>query len=406
MHVTFTVVPGRAASFGRTEISGLTSVARDFVDKRLAWKEGERYDSRKVDATQQTLIASNLFATVRIAPADKVSPDGRIPLRITVTERRPRSIGGGIYYDSSLGFGGKAFWEHRNLFGEGDLLHVEVTAGQSDYGMLTQFKRPAFLMLGLDLRSEASIGRLMTDAYDTRQAKFFTGLDYHFDSQITGGIGAEVLNGRVDDDTGTQNYTLAGLPGYIRRDDTDDLLNPTRGTRLGLTATPFFGLDGNSPDYFQAKLSASGYQSLDVGHRFILAGFTNIGSITGTSLDSLPRDLRLYEGGGGSVRGYGFQRAGPLDVFGNPIGGISSLDLGVELRTRINDTFGLVAFFEGGSVYDTTLPDLSQRLYWGTGVGLRYFSPIGPLRFDIATPLDRRHSDGIIQVYVSLGQAF
>ena len=406
MHVTFTLVPGPVASFGKTEISGLTSVNRDFIEKRLTWKEGERYDSRKVDAMQQMLIASNLFATVRIAPADKVSPDGRIPMRISVTERRPRSVGGGIYYDSSLGFGGKAFWEHRNLFGEGELLHVEVTAGQSDYGLLTQFKRPAFLVLGLDLRSEASIGRLMTDAYDTRQAKFFTGLDYQFDSRITGGIGAEVLNGRVDDDTGTQNYTLAGLPAYIRRDDTDDLLNPTRGTRLGLTATPFFGLDGNSPDYFQAKLSASGYQSLDTDHRFILAGFTNIGSITGTSLDSLPRDLRLYEGGGGSVRGYGFQRAGPLDVFGNPIGGISSLDLGVELRTRINDTFGLVAFFEGGSVYDTTLPDLSQRLYWGTGVGVRYFSPIGPLRFDIATPLDRRPSDSIIQVYISLGQAF
>ena len=102
----------------------------------------------------------------------------------------------------------------------------------------------------------------------------------------------------------------------------------------------------------------------------------------------------------------GFQRAGPLDVFGNPIGGISSLDLGVELRTRINDTFGFVTFFEGGTVYDTTLPDLSQRLFWGTGVGLRYFSPIGPLRFDIATPLDRRPSDAVIQVYISLGQAF
>jgi translocation and assembly module TamA len=406
MHVTYTIVPGPAASFGQAEISGLTSVNRDFIQNRLAWKEGERYDSRKVDATQQTLIASNLFATVRISPADKVSPDGRIAMRIAVTERRPRSIGAGLYYDSSLGFGGKAFWEHRNLFGEGELLHIEVTAGQSDYGLLTQFKRPAFLMPDLDLRSEASIGRLMTDAYDTRQAKFFTGLDYHFDSQITGGIGAEVLNGRVDDDTGTQNYTLAGLPAYLRRDDTDDLLNPTRGTRLGLTATPFFGLDGNSPDFFQAKLSASGYQSLGSGNRFILAGFTNIGSITGTSLDSLPRDLRLYEGGGGSVRGYGFQRAGPLDVFGNPIGGISSLDLGVELRTRINDTFGFVTFFEGGSVYDTTLPDLSQRLFWGTGVGLRYFSPIGPLRFDIATPLNRRPSDGIIQVYISLGQAF
>ena len=406
MHVTYTVVPGQVANFGKTDISGLASVNRDFVEKRLAWKEGERYDSRKVDSTQQTLISSNLFATVRITTADQVSPDGQIAMRIAVTERRARSVGGGLYYDSSLGFGGKAFWEHRNLFGNGELLHIEGTAGQSDYGLLAQFKRPAFLTLGLDLRSEASIGRLMTDAYNTRQAKFFTGLDYKLDSQITTGIGGEVIDGRVDDDTGTQNYLLAGIPAYIRRDDTDDLLNPTRGTRLGFTATPFFGLDGNSPDFFQAKVSASAYQSLGSGNRFILAGFTNVGSITGTSRDSLPRDLRLYEGGGGSVRGYGFQRAGPLDLFGNPVGGISSLDLGVELRTRINDTFGFVTFFEGGTVYGSTLPDLSQKILWGTGVGLRYFSPIGPLRFDIATPLDRRPSDSVIQIYISLGQAF
>src|SRR5260370_26853216 len=116
MRVTYTLLAGPAASFGKVEISGLTSVNRDFIENRLAWKEGERYDSRKVDATQQALIASNLFATVRITPADKVSPDGRIAMLIAVTERRPRSIGGGLYYDSNLGFGGKAFWEHRNPF--------------------------------------------------------------------------------------------------------------------------------------------------------------------------------------------------------------------------------------------------------------------------------------------------
>lgn len=407
MHVTYTVATGAQAAFGKVEISGLETVHRDFVERHIRWTEGARYDSSKVDATRQSLIATNLFATVRVAPADKVGSDGRIAMTITVKERPQRTIGGGLYYDSSLGPGAKAFWEHRNLFGEGELLHLEINAGQSDNSLLALFKRPDFLTVeGLSLRSEASYGKLDTEAFNTRQAKFFTGLDYQFDPMITGGIGVQVQNGHVDDDTGSQSYTIAGLPAYIRRDDTDDLLNPTRGTRLGLTAAPYFGLNGNSPDFFQTKLSASGYQRIGAGDRFILAAFTNIGSIAGSNLDSLPRDLRLYEGGGGSVRGYGFQRAGPLDADGNPIGGISSLDLGLELRAKINDTFGFVTFFEGGSVYDTVLPDLGQRLYWGTGVGLRYFSPIGPLRFDIATPLDRRPSDGIVQVYISLGQAF
>jgi len=406
MHVTYTIVVGPSAAFGKAEINGLKAVDRRFVLNRLAWKEGAQYDSSEVDSTQQTLVASNLFATVKIAPAETVGADGRIPIRIVVTERPPRTIGGGLYYDSSLGLGAKAFWEHRNLFGEGELLHLEATLAQSDYGLLAQFKRPYFLVQGLDLRAEASVADLMTDAYDSKRATVFTGLDYDFGGKIVGGLGVEALKGRVEDDTGTQDYTLAGLPTFVRRDDTDDLLNPTRGTRLGLTATPYTSLSGSSLTFLNAKLTASGYQKLGSSGRFGLAGFGSMGSIAGTSLNALPRDLRLYEGGGGSVRAYGYQRAGPLDQFDNPLGGLSSLVLGLELRTKITDTIGFVNFIEGGNVYDSSLPDLSQPLLWGPGIGIRYFSPIGPLRFDIATPLDRRSGDGIVQVYISLGQAF
>jgi translocation and assembly module TamA len=406
MHVTYTVAPGPTASFGKTEISGLKSVNSDYILSRLAWKEGSPYDSNQVDATQQTLVASNLFATVKITPADKVSPDGRIPMHVTVTERSPRTIGGGIFYDTSLGFGARGFWEHRNLFGEGELLHLEGTLGVSEYGFLGQFKRPAFLRPDLDLRVEASITKQITDAFDDLRGVVFTGLDWHIDNELTGGIGGEFVKGTVNDDTGTQRYTLAGLPIYLRRDDTDDLLNPTQGTRLGLTATPYASISSPSLDYLDARLSASGYQRLGSSDRFVLAGYGRIGSIAGVSQDDLPRDLRFYEGGGGSVRAYGYQRAGPLDGFGNPLGGVSSLVFGVELRTKITDTIGLVAFFDAGSVYDSSLPDLSQKLFWGPGIGVRYYSPIGPLRFDVATPVDRRESDGIIQIYISLGQAF
>ena len=162
MHVTYTVVTGESAHFGKTEITGLGDVKRDFVERRIAWKEGELYDSRKVDKTQQALISSNLFGTVRVTPADKVGPDGRIAMTITLTERAARTVGGGLYFDTSLGFGAKAFWEHRNLFGEGELLHLEINAGQSDDSLLAQFKRPDFLILGLTQRPEASYGQLNT----------------------------------------------------------------------------------------------------------------------------------------------------------------------------------------------------------------------------------------------------
>jgi translocation and assembly module TamA len=406
MHVTFTLDAGPPAVFGPTEISGLKTVDRRFVERRLGWHEGELYDGGKVEQTQQTLIDSNLFATVKVRHADKVGPDGRIAMRIELSERRERSIGFGVYYDTSLGLGSRAYWEHRNLFGEGENLHLEASLGQSNYGALAQFRRPYFLRPDLDFRSEVALTKQSFDAYDARQASIFAGIDEHFSKMLTGGAGLEVIQAHVTDDRGQQDYALVGAPLYIRRDTSDDLLNPTRGTRLGLTATPYTSIDSSDLTFVSAKATMSAYQRLGSSDRFVLAGFANVGSINGVSLDELPRDLRLYVGGGGSVRGYGYQQAGPLDGLGNPIGGLSSLEVGLELRSRITETIGVVGFIEGGNVYAQSLPDLAQDLFWGTGVGLRYYSPIGPVRLDLATPLDKRPSDSPIQFYISLGQAF
>ena len=406
MHVTYTLDTGPAASFGPLEVSGLDRVKLAYIDRKVTWEEGDLYDGSKVDATRQALIGSNLFSTVKLTPADAVGPDGRIAMRLDVTERPPRSVGFGALYDSTLGVGFRAFWEHRNLFGEGEQLHLEGTVGQSQNGGFLRFVKPGFPLRQSDARSELSVGNELFDAYDARREKAFTGLDYHLDPRVTLGAGVQVEQAEVTDDIGTRDYTLFGAPLYIRRDTTDDLLNPTRGSRLGLTTTPYASISGTSLGFASSKATASAYRELGATDRFVLAGFGGLGSIVGSSLDDLPRDKRLYAGGGGSVRGYGYERAGPLDAFGKPVGGLSSLELGLELRTKITDTIGIANFIEGGNVYPHSTPDLNKGLFWGTGIGLRYYSPIGPVRFDIATPLDRRPTDGVVQIYISLGQAF
>ena len=144
--------------------------------------------------------------------------------------------------------------------------------------------------------------------------------------------------------------------------------------------------------------------------KYVLALRGNLGSIAGTSRDDIPADERFYAGGGGSIRGYGYQLAGPLDDDEDdpdPIGGRSLIELNGELRYRMTDTIGLVYFIDGGTVADSALPSLEEDLFIGTGVGLRYSTPIGPLRADIGVPLDRRSDvDDIVQIYVSIGQAF
>jgi translocation and assembly module TamA len=141
--------------------------------------------------------------------------------------------------------------------------------------------------------------------------------------------------------------------------------------------------------------------------RSVLATRLSVGSIDGAKRDDVPADKRFYAGGGGSIRGYDYQRVGPLDDDDEPFGGRSLLEVGTELRLRITESFGIVGFFEGGNVYPSLYPDLDDVIRWGTGGGLRYYSPVGPFRLDIGTPVNGR--DGIdhpVQFYISLGEAF
>jgi len=120
----------------------------------------------------------------------------------------------------------------------------------------------------------------------------------------------------------------------------------------------------------------------------------------------VPADERFYAGGGGSIRGYSYQSVGPLSG-GDPVGGRSLLELSTELRLRLGERFGFVGFLDGGSAFGAAFPDFDEELLWGTGLGFRYFTAVGPLRLDFAVPLDRRHGiDDAFQVYISLGQAF
>jgi translocation and assembly module TamA len=106
------------------------------------------------------------------------------------------------------------------------------------------------------------------------------------------------------------------------------------------------------------------------------------------------------------VRGFGYQLAGALDDDNNPIGGRSLLELSGEVRVRLTETIGVVAFVDAGSDFSSSVPNFNEPLRVGVGPGLRYFSPIGPVRLDVGFPINKRDSDDAFQLYVSLGQAF
>ena len=411
MDVTYTLDPGPVMRFGPVMISGLERLNPAYVEGRVRWRGGEIYDESKVDETRRTLIETGLFSTVQITPTADPAHPAEARMTIEATERVHRTIGAGLAYNTSQGFGARAFWENRNLFGNAENLRLSAEVGQQIDAFRANFRRPDFLAIDQDFLATAEIANDTPVAYNSRRALATAGIERRLDRWLTGGLSLLAEKANVTQlanvpGMGTQRYELAGLPAYIKLDKTDNLLNPTTGYRAQLSVTPARTFSGSRLTFATNLLAGSTYWALGDEQRTVLAGKLALGSLDGAPLFQLPADQRIYAGGGGSIRPYGWQLAGPLAPNKDPIGGRSSLMLNLEARIKITETIGIVPFVDAGSYYESPVPQLGRTLLYGVGVGARYYTAFGPLRLDLATPLHKRNADSPIQVYISLGQAF
>jgi translocation and assembly module TamA len=181
--------------------------------------------------------------------------------------------------------------------------------------------------------------------------------------------------------------------------------------RISMSLTPTFSVGHPNTKFLVTQASASVYFDLqhlgiskDAG-RSVLALRALAGLAAGANEFSLPPDQRFYAGGSGTIRGYRYQAVGPQFPDGNPIGGTAINAGSAEYRQRIGTNFGLAVFIDGGQV-SANLNPLSGTLRFGAGAGARYYTPIGPVRLDIAVPIERRPNDDAFEVYIGLGQSF
>ncbi|MEM9736106.1 MAG: BamA/TamA family outer membrane protein, partial [Pseudomonadota bacterium] len=184
-------------------------------------------------------------------------------------------------------------------------------------------------------------------------------------------------------------------------------LNPTEGARFRAEVTPFIGaFDSEFAGFLTLDTTGSAYFDLTDEGDYVLAGRARLGTILSDDLDTVPQTRRLYSGGGGSVRGYAQRFIGPLDVNDDPTGGRSVIELGGELRARLFGDLGGVIFVEAGQVDEEIFPAFSDGIQVAAGLGIRYFSPAGPIRVDVGFPVNGRDADDFFQLYISIGQAF
>ena len=407
MTVTVQVDPGAGAVFGPLALSGLKKVEEDYVRYVLEWPEGEQWDNRELDAMRHKLANTNLFRTVHVDPAETVDGQGRLPVNAAVEEAKHRTLAAGINYSTDEQLGGEVSWEHRNLFGRQEQLQLSIEGSAIRQQASADFRKPHFLSRDLTFLANLTGRAQQTDAYDERTGAGFVGLEKRLARFWKLSIGLSAEYSKIDDDGIESTYAIYGIPIHAGRDSTNDLLDPTEGTRLNLSVTPYQATIEQDVNFAVFEAEASAYFGLGENDIVVPAVRVRAGSISGAATLDIPITKRFFAGGGGSVRGYEFQKAGPLDAEGDPIGGRSVLETGFELRWRVTDSIGVVPFAEGGNVYNQQTPDFGEDLFWAAGLGFRYFTVAGPLRFDLAFPLNRR--DGIddeFQIYVSLGQAF
>jgi translocation and assembly module TamA len=400
------VDPGSPARFGPTEITGLVSLEERYVRQKLPFREGDRFDADLLAEAQKVLISLGLFSTVAVSHGDHPNEDGSVPVTVAITERKHRSVGGGVSYRTDEGLGVKFSWENRNSLGSGERLWVVGDVSELTYAAEVGFKKPGFLRDDQSLSLGSRLAEDKPDAYTSRSLTNTALVERSLTKVLRVGGGAGFKRDRVTQLGETESFDLLFVPLQLAWDRSDNLLDPTRGGRLSLQVAPYYDLDGEHIRFLKNTLRYGHYLQIFERPSCVLAGRIGMGLLSGEDLMRLPADERLYAGGGGSIRGYAYQTVSPLKD-GVPIGGKSLLELSLETRLRLSEKVGIVGFLDGGGAFRGHLPESDEDFLWGAGLGLRYFTAIGPFRLDVAVPLNRREGlDDAFQVYISLGQAF
>jgi translocation and assembly module TamA len=413
--LTLPVTPGPVARFGSIRVSGRPPFSARHVATIARFKRGDPFQRSKLDDLRRGLIATTLVAgaDIRLVPVE----GGRIvDLDVRLEPAPSHTIAGELGYGTGQGARVEASWTDRNFLNPEGALTLRGIAGTTEQLLGTQFRRSNFLQRDQTLNLQFSASHQKFAAYTARTLLLAANIErqsnFIWHKRWTWSYGGEWLatdergvfsNGGAKD---TRTFLIAAAPVTLGFDASDSLLDPSRGFRLTGRISPEISAHGGHFTYARTQIDASAYHP--VSERVVVAGRVRLGTIIGAGTFDLAPSRRFYSGGGGSVRGYGYQQLGPKDLDGDPIGGRGLAEFGLEARVRLKQfggNFGLVPFFDGGSLSGGTLPDFG-RWRFAAGLGVRYYSSFGPIRVDFGVPLNRQRGDGRFAVTVSLGQAF
>jgi translocation and assembly module TamA len=413
LDVTFEPDPGPKADIGPVTLSGLKDMHEDFVRRRLLIHQGEPYSPQAVEKARQDLASIGVFSVVRAEPASALDPQGQIPINFELTERPLHAVDFGIGYSTDLGANLSAGWHDRNLFGNAEQLNLtaQYQAGgdavvSPGYQLGAQFLKPDFMARDQQLELDLNAVDQDLQAYDQKALMEKIALNRKLTPQWTASLGLSGEQESILQEDVTRHYNLIGIPASLKYDSTTSQFDPTSGIRAALLITPTESLGPPNATFVIAQLSGSTYLDLFDDGRSVLALRALIGQVSGGGgVFGLPPDQRFYAGGSATVRGYRYQTLGPQFPDEKPTGGTAISTGTVELRQRILGNYGVVGFIDVGQVSANGAP-FSSEWHAGAGIGARYYTSIGPIRLDIAVPLNKLPGGDSFELYIGIGQAF
>ena len=397
------------------ETRGRTSP--DWVDYLRPWEEGDRYDPEQVAELERRLLETGVYdgVGVALAPAGQSTAEGDRPVVVSLTDRPRRVLEIGATVSTSEGAGIDAIWTHHNRFGRADTLRWQARIAGIDSRIGADLSLPHWRRPGRTLTLSGALVNEDTDAYVRSAVSASADLRQRWGrtSYFSYGVGVDAgqyQESRFDPVRGLpvdfdRDLAILTLRGGAYVDVANDPLDPTTGWRLFVSAQPTAVTGEDTVLFVRTEAQLSAYLPLQNDGVTVLAGRLRVGSVLGGDELTVPSDRLFYSGGGGSVRGYAFQGVGPRLPDNTPRGGVSLFEASVEVRRRIRGPLGMAAFIDAGAIGFDQVPDPGQARF-GVGVGVRYDLPFGPIRADLAFPLDKRDGDADFQIYISIGQAF
>jgi translocation and assembly module TamA len=439
----FHVVVGAKVNIGEIRIEGLQRVHESLLRARLLLHTHEPYSPSAVERARHDLLGLGVFGQVSVQIGTAVDDSGGVPITFKVHERPRHAIGVNAAYSSDLGGSGGVTWTDRDVFGNAEQLSVKALVtnlGGSDttglgYDLGVKYVLPDFGHRDQSLQFAVDATKQFLQAYDQTAHSAGLTLSRKISSEWSVSVGTTAtdekiiqttavvmqtipVNGKQTVETVAVNstffYTLLAVPLNVGFDSThlaSPLDDPRRGFRASLSLTPTLALGHPNAVFLISQIKIAGYFDLD--HllptdpgRTVLAARALTGLADGAGELSLPPDQRFYAGGSGTIRGYAYQAVGPqFPGTDTPIGGTAISAGSVELRQRFGTNFGAAAFVDAGQV-SASLKAVPGEFRIGVGAGLRYYTPIGPIRLDVAVPTARRPTDNAFEVYIGLGQSF